>query len=360
MRLFSCSNCRNVVHFDNTTCVACGMRLAYRPLAFDMVTLSSEPDGSFRSVGVDPVRVQPCVNASYDACNWLVDDDQEAGYCRACRHNVVIPDLTVPDNIVNWRKIELAKHALIYSLLRLGLPLADRTEDPHHGLGFAFLSDDATASEEGSVLTGHAEGLITLNMAEASDAEREKRRVALNEPFRTLSGHFRHEVAHYFWNVLIRDRSQVSSFRTVFGDESADYAAALESYYAEGPPPGWDQGYISTYATSHPWEDFAETFAHYLHIIDALDTADAFGLKTNPKIYGEKQGLVLDETFDSYRARDVRDLVEAWVPLTLAINSINRSMGQPDLYPFVLNEPVMLKLEYIHQLIRSSKGYDPL
>ena len=356
MRLFSCSNCRNVVHFDNTSCVACGLQLAYRSSAFDMVALASGPEGGFVCVGVGPGMAQRCLNAKHDVCNWLVDDGHPSGFCRACRHNVIIPDLTVPENLGNWRKIELAKHSLIYSLLRLGLPLVDRMEDPEHGLGFAFLSDDAVAPEQGSVLTGHAEGLITLNIAEASDPERETRRVALGEPFRTLSGHFRHEVAHYFWNVLIRDGDGIASFRQVFGDESVDYSMALERHYSDGPVPGWEQRFISAYAASHPWEDLAETFSHYIHIVDALDTANAFGLKTNPRIAGQTDGLVLDDTFDSYHAQDARELIEAWIPLTLAINSINRSMGQPDLYPFVLNEPVMAKLGYIHELIRSHQS----
>lgn len=355
MRLFSCSNCRNVVHFDNTTCVACGMRLAFRPLQMDMVALGQGSNGDFVCLDMSGTPAQPCLNAAYDACNWLVDDGDPSGYCRACRHNMMIPDLTMSENLENWRKIELAKRALIYSLLRLGLPLVTRVQDPDHGLGFEFLADGAVDPKEGPVITGHAEGLITLNISEASDAEREKRRVELGEPFRTLFGHFRHEVAHYYWNVLIRDRGQTYGFRQVFGDENLDYGEALKRHYANGPAPGWELAFISSYAASHPWEDFAETFAHYIHIVDALDTADAFGLKTDPDTEGEAEGLVLAETFDSYRSRRVRSLVHAWVPLTLAINSINRSMGQPDLYPFVLNEAVIAKLDYIHQLIQSNR-----
>jgi hypothetical protein len=280
--------------------------------------------------------------------------------CVACRHNVTIPTLTLGENQANWQKIELAKRGLFYSLLRFRLPLLTRTEDPEKGLGFAFLADDPDAEgEEAHVLTGHAEGLITLNIAEASDPEREARRVALGEPFRTLLGHFRHEVAHYYWNVLVRDRGAFDDFRAVFGDERQDYGEALERHYAEGPGLGWEQRYISAYAASHPWEDFAETFAHYFHIVDALDTADAFGLRTNPDVETDAVGIELRRTFDSYSSGTVDSLIRAWVPLTLAINSINRSMGQPDLYPFVLSEPVFEKLKYIHALIRSSATGSP-
>jgi hypothetical protein len=355
MRLFTCSNCTNVVHFENTGCVTCGAHLAFRPAALEMIAL--DPEGTpILSFGQSAIgAVMPCANTALGGCNWLVDDGDASGFCVACRHNVTIPDLTLAENQFNWQKIELAKRGLFYSLLRFRLPLVTRTEDPEKGLGFAFLADDPDGEdEEKHVLTGHAEGLITLNIAEASDPEREARRVALGEPFRTLLGHFRHEVAHYYWNVLVRDRGAFDDFRAVFGDERLDYGEALERHYAEGPGLGWEQSFISAYAASHPWEDFAETFAHYFHIVDALDTADAFGLRTNPDVETDAVGIELRRTFDSYGSGTVESLIRAWVPLTLAINSINRSMGQPDLYPFVLSEPVFEKLKYIHMLIRSS------
>ncbi|PYB69682.1 zinc-binding metallopeptidase family protein [Rhizobium wuzhouense] len=361
MRLFTCSNCSNVVHFENNGCVTCSARLAFRPAALEMISL--DPEGTpILAPGQSAIGpVMACANAELGGCNWLVDDGHPSGFCVACRHNVTIPDLTLVENQTNWQKIELAKRGLFYSLLRFRLPLQTRTEDPEKGLGFAFLADDPEAEgEEGHVLTGHAEGLITLNIAEASDPEREARRVALGEPFRTLLGHFRHEVAHYYWNVLVRDRGAFDDFRAVFGDERLDYGEALQRHYTEGPGLGWEQSYISAYAASHPWEDFAETFAHYFHIVDALDTADAFGLRTNPDVETDAVGIELRRTFDSYATGTVESLIRAWVPLTLAINSINRSMGQQDLYPFVLSEPVFEKLKYIHGLIRSSATARPL
>ncbi len=349
MRIFHCSNCANVVHFDNNGCVSCGMRLAYRPSRFEMVAM--EPDGSaFRDPAERQTDLTPCANAGMGACNWLVEDGHGSGFCMACRHNLTIPNLATQQNVENWQRIELAKRYVIYSLMRFGLPLVTRADDPENGLGFAFLADEKEAASP--VLTGHANGLITLNIAEASDAEREARRVSLGEPFRTLIGHFRHEVGHYYWDRLVRDRDGQEAFRALFGDERQDYGAALQQHYAQGPVQSWEQAYVSAYAASHPWEDFAETWAHYFHIVDALDTADAFGLRTHPET--EAPELALTTTFDSYRAINARVLLDAWVPLTIAINSINRSMGQRDLYPFVLSAPVLGKLQYIHDIIHAA------
>ncbi|MDQ0458169.1 zinc-binding metallopeptidase family protein [Rhizobium paknamense] len=346
MRLFSCTNCHNTVYFDNDRCLACQSRLAFRAETLEMVALGEDGQGLMdgQPTGESPLL---CANAAQQACNWVADEGET--FCRACRHNLVIPDLSQPDNLDNWRKIEQAKHVLFYSLLRFNLPLETRDDDHPEGLAFEFLVDDPALNDGQPVMTGHDRGLITLNIAEASDAEREARRVALGEPFRTLIGHFRHEIGHYYWNVLVRDGGRLNECRAVFGNDEADYGEALKRHYAEGPVAGWEQSYISAYAASHPWEDFAECWAHYVHMVDALETAYAFGLKINPAI--DEDGLDLALTFDPYRARNVRTLISAWVPLTVAINSINRSMGQPDLYPFILSEPVIAKLDFIHRLI---------
>ncbi|WP_341990877.1 putative zinc-binding peptidase [Azorhizobium sp. AG788] len=351
MKLFQCQNCGNAVHFDNTACVSCGMRLGYLPESGQLSALTPDEAGGWRPLADPDTRYLSCDNAAYDACNWLVRADDGRTVCAACRHNHMVPDLTVPHNLAGWRKLEGAKHHLFYSLLRWHLPAPDRAEDPAHGLAFDFLAD-STAPTGGpqAVLTGHDEGLITINIAEADDAEREKRRTAMGEPYRTLLGHFRHEVGHYYWDVLVRDGGRLEAFRAVFGDETADYGAALQAHYENGPPAGWQEAYISTYATSHPWEDFAETWAHYLHMVDALETAGSFGLTVQPRIAngGELQAEV---TFQPYKAPDAAALITAFVPLTVAINAINRSMGQPDLYPFVLSAPVMQKLQFIHDIV---------
>jgi len=177
----------------------------------------------------------------------------------------------------------------------------------------------------------------------------------MDEPYRTLLGHFRHEIGHYFWNVLVRDDPSIEQFRLVFGDERQDYADALRRHYPEGPPGDWQDRFVTAYASVHPWEDFAETWAHYLHIVDTLETASAFGLKVKPKIgRGSELSTAID--FDPHEASDVNHLVDAWLPLTFAVNSLNRSMGQPDLYPFVLSPAAIGKLGFVHDRIYAWGG----
>lgn len=357
MKIFECQHCRNPVHFDNTVCVECGHRLGYLPERFTVSAV--EPDGDGWRALADPARPYIfCDNAASDACNWLVPADAGRTLCEACRHNRTIPDLAVPENLAAWRKLELAKHHLFYSLMRWDLPMPDRSEDPQEGLAFDFLAD--TATPDGSVervLTGHDAGLITINIVEADDAERERLRTQMGEPYRTLLGHFRHEVGHYYWDRLVRDRGNLERFRTLFGDERADYMAALQRHYQNGPPADWMIAHISTYATAHPWEDFAETWAHYIHMVDALETARSFGLTMRPRIRNAER-LTGEVDFQPYAAADAAELLDAWVPLTVAINSVNRSMGQPDLYPFVLSGPVTEKLQFMHELVHGLRDTD--
>jgi len=166
-----------------------------------------------------------------------------------------------------------------------------------------------------------------------------------------LLGHFRHETGHFIWNKLIRDCNRFDAFRAVFGDERMDYGAALQQHYDNGPPPNWQENFISAYASAHPWEDFAECFAHYLHIVDTLETARSFGLAVDPYGYHEMAAAV---DFNPYKAESAEQLVSAWIPLSVAINAIQRSMGQPDSYPFILSPPVIAKLEYLHGVIRGA------
>jgi hypothetical protein len=281
-----------------------------------------------------------------------VDGGGESEFCVACRHNRLVPNTGTQDGIDRWRRISQAQRHLFYSLLRWNLPHPDRTQDPQGGLVFDFLEDSMQSN--GYVvpaMTGHEEGLITIRAAEADDATREQARSSMNEPYRTLLGHFRHETGHFIWNKLVRDRNAFADFRAIFGDERQDYVTALENHYASGAPAGWQDNFISAYAASHPWEDFAECFAHYLHIVDTLETARAFGIAIDPGGHEEIAGEV---DFNPYRARSAEQLVSAWVPLSLAINAIQRSMGQADSYPFVLSSPVVTKLEYLHRLIKEA------
>jgi hypothetical protein len=232
--------------------------------------------------------------------------------------------------------------------------------DAEQGLAFDFLANpDPQWRETGTVITGHSQGLITINIAEADDAEREKHRLQMGEPYRTLLGHFRHESGHYYWTRLIRDDADVAAFRQVFGNETRDYAQALAQHYAH-PRHDWQTAFVSSYASAHPWEDWAETWAHYLHIVDTLETAAAFGLKVRPRV-GQEQGVHAEITFDPYTQMAFTPLMDAWFPLTYAFNSLTRSMGEADFYPFVLTPPVLEKLAFIHTIMRRApKGVEHL
>jgi hypothetical protein len=342
MKLFICNHCGHTVYFENATCEACGHALGYLARENHMVAL--KPDGdAFRSVAVPKNRYRYCDNARYGACNWLVDAKPNGDlFCLACRHNDTVPDLSDPVNLTRFQVIERAKKRLFYSLLRLGLPLETRAENPAHGLAFRFLADfsDGTAP----VMTGHEDGIITIALVEADDAERERRRTDMGEPYRTLLGHLRHEIGHHYWDLLVDTDAERDGYRALFGDESQDYSAALQRHYTQGPPPGWQQSFVSSYATAHPWEDFAETWAHFIHITDTLETAATFNLETAPKA---DDTLAAEVHFDPYRAGSAHQLVTSWVPVAALVNSLNRSMGTPDAYPFVLSEPVTAKLDYM-------------
>ncbi|GEP59492.1 zinc-binding metallopeptidase family protein [Reyranella soli] len=357
MRLFKCQACEQVLHFENTLCEKCGHRLGYLPLAAALTAV--EPDGeSVRALAAPGTAFRFCVNAQHEACNWLVEMASPDPLCLCCRHNRTIPDLALEANLVAWRKVERAKHRLFYALVRLKLPLTTKLENADTGLAFDLLADPPQPSAP-PVMTGHDNGLITLALSEADDAERERNRVNLHEPYRTMLGHFRHEIGHYYWDRLVRDAAgpdggRLEAFRALFGDERADYGQALQRHYDQGPPADWQSQFVTGYATMHPWEDFAETWAHYLHIVDTLETAGAFGLSTRPKV---AQGDELDASvdFDPYRARTMDQLTESWLPLTIALNSLNRAMGQPDLYPFVLSSPALEKLAFVHLLVRPTQ-----
>jgi hypothetical protein len=355
MKLFRCQVCDNIIYFENRTCGRCGHRLGYVPELEIMVALEPAADAWTPLAGDGGPR-RFCANADHDVCNWLTAGGGGERLCVACRHNDTIPNISLPSHLAAWRDIELAKHRLFYSLLRWKLPLATRAEDPSHGLAFEFLADPPQPSGP-RVMTGHDDGVVTIALAEADSAEMEKRRAELAEPYRSLLGHFRHEVGHHYWDLLVRDGGRLEQCRAAFGDDSQDYEAALRCHYAQGAPPDWPQRFVSAYATSHPWEDFAETWAHYLHIVDTLETASAFGLRIKPPV--DKDGAHsarLD--FDPYVAGGVDEIIDAWAPFVVAMNSVNRAMGRPDLYPFVIAPAVVEKLRFIHELVRGASASD--
>ncbi len=352
MQLFECQNCGQVLYFENRSCERCKHRLGYIAERQSLEALDAEGD-LWRPLSTSETKHRFCRNAEFDTCNWLVAEDATGEFCEACRHNRTIPDLSVSGNLLRWRRLEDAKHRLFYSLLQFRLPLVTRAADPE-GLAFDMLADPADPNAP-KVLTGHDAGLITINIAEADDAERESRRQGMHEVYRTLLGHFRHEVGHYYWDRLVRDGGQavLDRCREIFGDDREDYAQALQRHYDQGPAPDWPERHISAYASTHPWEDFAETWAHYLHIVDTLGTASVYGLGLLPQLE-RTSDLAVRIDFDAYKVGTIETLIEAWTPLTLAVNSLNRSMGLPDLYPFVLSPAVVAKLGFIHELIRTA------
>lgn len=350
MKLFKCPACSQPLYFENMRCERCGHRLGYVPRSGVLTALEPEGD-AWRSLADEGGLHRFCQNAEHDACNWLVPADDPATLCTACRHNRTIPDISDPKALGAWRKIEAAKHRLFYTLGKLGLPIpaAGEAAEP---LVFDFLAD-AGSPDGPKVMTGHDNGVVTIALAEADDAERETRRSAMGEPYRTLLGHFRHEVGHYYWDLLVRDGGRLDACRAVFGDDAIDYEAALKAHYEQGVPADWQESYISAYATTHPWEDFAETWAHYLHIVDTLEMARAFGIEVRPRI-DETGDISTTTDLDIGAGTDIRRIVEAWIPLCFALNSVNRCLGQSDLYPFVLSPAVIDKLGFMHRLVHGT------
>jgi hypothetical protein len=359
MQIFSCPRCKQVLFFDNVSCTKCGCQLAYLPdrgLVTGIEPVTTGSDGSLTFAPVMPMkaagtaRYHLCRNyAELAVCNWAVPVEDRNDYCRACRLNTVIPNLGAADAREAWRRLELAKRRLIYSLHDLGLPVETKEEHPR-GLSFSFLREQ----QDEPVSTGHQDGVITLNIAEADDPFRERMRVQLGETYRTLLGHFRHEIGHYYWYRLVEDNQRwLPAFRQLFGDETRSYAAEQDRHYRNGPPPDWKDRFVSPYASMHPWEDWAETWAHYMHMVDTLDTARAYGLSLRATPVAGKM-VALEVKARRIDLHSFEDLMEGWVPLTLALNSLNRSMGTADPYPFVLSNAAIDKLRFVHDIIEKT------
>ena len=368
MKLFSCHKCNQLIFFENVACTRCGHRLAYLPDRAMMSALAPMDPGQpgqpnndvwvAQAPAAEGRRYRLCANDSqHGVCNWAVPVEDPEPLCRACRLNDIIPNLSEPGSQEAWRRLELAKRRLIYSLLELGLPLEGKSDSEGHqdgrsGLSFSFMRDGKEADQK--VWTGHHEGTITINIAEADDPFREKMRVQLGETYRTLLGHFRHEIGHYYWYRLVDGTGWHARCRQLFGDESADYAAAVKRHYDTGPGPDWGERFVSAYASMHPFEDFAETWAHYLHMTDTLETARGFGLSIRPApVDAHSKPKVAANRLDMH---SFEDLMNGWVPLTIALNSMNRSMGLPDTYPFVLSSPALAKLRFVHDLVEAAAG----
>lgn len=345
MKTFHCV-CGQRVFFENTRCNQCGRALGFDPQRLQMLSFELDGGSMWRPTPVessgassDPSfnpAYKPCDNyLSYGVCNWILPAESSDKFCLACSLNQIIPAITEPEKRLWWAKMELEKRRLLTTLLRLNLKIVPKRDHPE-GLGFAFLEDQRMNPRvrEQFVATGHAQGLITVNLAEADPAQREKTRMRMGESYRTLLGHFRHESGHYFFDQLIADGECRTEFRALFGDERRDYDTALKRYYDNPPLPGAPNSYVSNYAQSHPLEDWAECWAHYLHMVDTLETAAEFGLVEEP-----------------FNGDDIDKSLGSWSELTIALNSLNRSMGLPDACPFVYSELTKEKIRFIHRLI---------
>jgi hypothetical protein len=391
-RAYRCQ-CGRPVFLRNSQCLACHTPLGYvtdrlgvMPLALVDPGPAAEGAGEDQGEGANKGGEAPapdtftvfgdpdgrtyrrCANFLTPAsCNWMVPllrEGEEAGadaeglapgYCLSCSVTRTIPDLTIEANGERWRRLEHAKRRLISQLLALGLPVVSRHADPAHGLVFDFLGDVPGGPR---VMTGHEHGVITLNAEEAEDAVRERIRAEMHEPYRTLLGHFRHEVGHYYWDLLVQPTPWLEPFRALFGDERADYAAALQQHYDQGPPPDWPDRFVSSYASMHPWEDWAETWAHYLHMADTTDTAMSFGIDaTNVELASDL--FTLDDLWQPQHpdAERFLEFLNGWVLLTNVLNELSRSMGQPDGYPFVLPRVAVGKLQFIHCVITEQRQH---
>jgi hypothetical protein len=357
MKLFKCDHCGQPVYFENTFCVQCNASLGFDPRRMDLVALQPAENNSYTifdskgNANPSAPRYKYCSNKQYNVCNWLLANNSEGEFCIACDLNHTIPDLSKPDNLEKWTRIEVAKHRLVYSLLRFKLPVISKTQDEDRGIAFDFLADE-NKKDGKPLLTGHDHGLITLNIDEANDAIREMARNQMDEVYRTVLGHFRHEIGHYYWDQLIKNSDRLQLFRNLFGDETTDYAEALKQHYNKPVSNAWSEKFISAYASAHPWEDWAETWAHYMHIVDTMETAYSFGMTLSPRSADAENDMSARLNIDPYTTKSIDDIIERWIPLSFVMNSLNRAMGMKDSYPFVINEAVKEKLNFIHETIR--------
>jgi hypothetical protein len=351
MKQFRCL-CGGMIFFENTQCLTCRKELGWCPACSSMTALESTADGQLRCARAEcGASLVKCHNYGVEGvCNRCstapVDSEGKAPLCDYCRFNDTIPDLSVSGNREMWGRLEAAKRRLLYTLDLLKLPYGSRLDGFEPPLSFDFKADISrprkwwwVMGKEERVYTGHADGKITINLREADTVEREKARVMFYEAHRTVIGHFRHEIAHYYWQMMVPDQCTTECI-AIFGDhENPSYSDAQQRHYQDGPPSDWQTNYISAYSTMHPWEDFAETFAAYLDMVSVLDTA-----------FHMDVGASLDPT-----VADLPDMVSRYIHLGVVLNEMNRAMGLLDLVPEVFVPPVVAKLSFIHNLVRQAR-----
>lgn len=362
MSPFQCTHCHQTVFFENSECGNCNSLLGFVPdersmVAFELPEADAIgddlPADAWLRRGTNGQWLRPCANRiDHGVCNWMLDVGDDAALCISCRLTQVIPSLDDPNNLRHWAAIERAKRRLVFSLMDIGLtPVPKTGPEDRQGLAFHLLESLPGGPP---VMTGHDDGLITLNIAEADDVFRESARISMHEPVRTLLGHLRHEVSHYLQQRYIAGTPGEQQCKDVFGDHDADYAEALQRHYASGPPPDWSSRFVSAYASSHPWEDWAETCAHYLLVLDAVQTASSWGLHLD----GPATTTAADER--EPQSLPLENLVlQHWLPVAQFLNAMNRSLGLPDSYPFLLPPRVLEKMKLVQDLLAAAAAATP-
>lgn len=346
MQRFTC-DCGNVLFFQNSQCLKCGQEVGYDPEGRTMVVL--RPGGIMRRCGN---------GLKHGVCNWVLPSSEGAELCLSCRLNRRIPDLSIARNVVLWARMETAKRRLLVTLLQLGIPVLPKAEDALSGLSFDIVS----ASIDPAVTMGHLNGVITVNLEEADDTYRQINREQLNESSRTLLGHFRHETGHHVWQRFLGWREwgdvQRMAFRERFGEEWRDYAQALTLHYQNGSPAGWEDSFITAYAASHPWEDWSETWAHYLQMVEGMETFEGMGLEAArialPSVGFSPEAGALPSVLPQEPAADAAFLawLQGWVAVSTMLNEMSASLGQPALYPYIVSLKVAQKLRLVHYLVK--------
>lgn len=294
-------------------------------------------DGATATCDACQSIVHACVNQTHGVCHCFNEAPKKL--CRWCEFTNVIPPLSQTESIARWRAMESAKRRLLLQLEDLRLPpfIADTLQT--HPLRFDFLEDSVDAEgKPKKVTTGHENGLITINLAEADSVHRERLRVQFGEPQRTLIGHMRHEVGHYI-DWAWASRVAAKKYHSLFGDPDAvDYSEAMKRHYEQGPPTDWHDNHASAYATMHPWEDFAETVNLYLDIMAIATTANDIG----------GQGLDLSPETDAAK------LVKSVLDIVIQVSEYNFDLGLLPLLPERLSPMVVHKLSYVHSLRSAS------
>ncbi|GAA59500.1 hypothetical protein P20652_1363 [Pseudoalteromonas sp. BSi20652] len=382
MKTFKC-NCTDqlILFFESSHCLACGKTVGIDD-DFDHVEPYEidEQSGLFYKSEKPDVFYKKCDNnAQYHVCNGMVNldtfvpvEDKNEVLCFSCRFNETVPDLSVDGHIPLWKKMETAKRRALYTLKSLSLPLNTTIQEPESGLSFDFIADRNVSDHfvspiigQDVVFTGHDCGHITINLAEADDVARSQAKIAMGERYRTLLGHFRHELGHYYFDILIANSPKKHALcKQYFGDDELDYQQALDTHYKQGAPANWHDTFISEYATMHPYEDWAETWAHYMHIIDTLETAKNFSI-TGSTTGNEFELDDADElrlpqnSYYFYAQTPIDTILDTWMEFSIILNSLNRSMGLADAYPFVLTQAVRTKLSFIHHAIHNRLNLMP-